>query len=207
MCMKSIVRWTESPHSSFHWLSRQTRSIERNHKKRSAFKNHLNFASLCKSSLLIERFFFPPPTVLIFSAFPSLRGHCCVCAARDGSVCVCHHRASVHSWKEGEKKNFRKTNCWKKRNDIAKKECIQPPRWRKRKNIVLPIRIRTMNTQTFLKKKYVDGINYWSWALTTSAKKKRRRAGARKWNKKYKINRFGTQKKMTSHEGMCLSVD
>lgn len=28
-----------------------------------------------------------------------------------------------------------------------------------------------MNTQTFLKKKYVDGINYWSWALTTSAKK------------------------------------
>lgn len=29
-----------------------------------------------------------------------------------------------------------------------------------------------MNTQTFLKKKYVDGINYWSWALTTSAKKK-----------------------------------
>lgn len=32
-----------------------------------------------------------------------------------------------------------------------------------------------MNTQTFLKKKYVDGINYLSWAvLTTSAKKEGR---------------------------------
>lgn len=68
-------------------------------------------------------------------------------------------------------------------------------------------RIRTMNTQTFLKKKYVDGINYWSSALTTSAKKKKRirRAGARKWNKKYK-NQSIRDTEMTSHERMWFSA-
>lgn len=48
---------------------------------------------------------------------------------------------------------------------------VEEKSWKKKRST----RIRTLNTQTFLKKKYVDGINYWSWALlTTSAKKEGR---------------------------------
>lgn len=82
--------------------------------------------------------------------------------------------AHVYTHLRRREKNFRKTNCWKKKKWYREKECIQPPRWRgekKAKEKNRSTRIRTMNTQTFLKKKYVDGINYWSWELTTSAKK------------------------------------
>lgn len=100
----------------------------------SAFKTHLNFASLCKSSLLIGALFLPPPTILIFFSRFSL-----------SSIVVFVWRECVHvctPLEKERKKTFGKLIAGKKEMISRKKECIQPPRWRRknaeRKN-VLPV--------------------------------------------------------------------
>lgn len=149
---------------------------------KSAFKTHLNFVSLCKSSLLIGGAFFSAlhPPVLIFL---SLLMHCCVCSTtREESVFT-----SIHTW-EGEEKNFRKTNCWKKKKWYREKECIQTTTMKRRKKAKEKISLYpyTDDEYTNIFKKE---ICRWNKLLELSAdhfsKKKKKRAGARKWNKKY----------------------
>lgn len=83
-------------------------------REKSASRTHLNFAPFCKSSLLIERFFFClHQQSWFFSAFSSLkrfmRGEeiplLCLCGGVPRE-CMCATIASVHTWKEGEKKKL-----------------------------------------------------------------------------------------------------
>lgn len=86
---ESIVRWTESPHSSFHWLSRK-RAIEQNKKALSS----LIWISFCSvNHHYLSGRIFPPPRQSWF--FPLLTPLLCLCGE---SVFT-----SLHTW-EGEKK-------------------------------------------------------------------------------------------------------
>lgn len=107
--------------------------------KKGAFKTHLNFVSLCKSSLLIGVLFFlrllarcPLSSRSLFFFHPTPNPPPYV------SIVVFVRRECIHSrLEEKQKKNFRKTNCWKKKKWYReKKECTQPPRWSWRKKML-----------------------------------------------------------------------
>lgn len=85
--------WKSTTHRFIDFLT--WRAIEQRSTK-ALSRPDLNFVSLCKSSLLIERFFSLHRPSWFFFSFPSLRH--CVCIRRR-RVCACR----VHTW-EGEKK-------------------------------------------------------------------------------------------------------
>lgn len=103
-------------------------------RNKSASKTHLNFVSLCKSSLLIGAHFSSPPDspdFFISSTFPP---YAFVVFVRDASEC-----SRLYTLEKESEKTFGKLIAGKKRNDIAKKS-VQPPRWRnERKKSFYPV--------------------------------------------------------------------
>lgn len=151
------------------------------------------FVSLCKSSLLIGGAFFLArrPSIPIFFSFSLLMPLLCSYTS-SATTRVCSS-LSLHTWvaargrrgaggERGSEKNFRKTNCWKKKEMISRKRVYttttmearageKKRTWKKKS--FYPV--RTMNTQTFLKRE----ICRWNkllerWALTTSAKRRKK---------------------------------
>lgn len=124
-------------------------------------------------------------------------------AATTGGECVhvCTHLRRGRE-RARRKKNFRKTNCWKKRNDIAKKECIQPPPTeKKRTERRISFYPYTDDEYTNIFKKEICRWNklleleladHFSKRGEKTRKKNRREGGSETRN--IKINRFGTQK-------------
>jgi hypothetical protein len=170
----------------------------------------LNFAPLCKSSLLIERFFSPPPTVLIFFRFSLLealeggRGPIVVFVWRAAeSVCAPPPRLYTLEKKE-RKKTFGKLIAGKKEMISRKKSVYNHHDEEREKNRSTDPYTDDEYTNIFKKE-----ICRWNKLLELSAdhfsKKKDGGPGRGSETRNKKINRFGTRKKVTSHEGMCSS--
>lgn len=189
---ESIVRWTESPHSSFHWLSRK-RAIEQNKKALSS----LIWISFCSvNHHYLSGRFFPPPRQSWFFSAP----YAIVVFVRRECVHVATHLRR-------REKTFGKLIA-------GKKEMIS----RKRVYTTTTTKKKMLKEKTFYP--YTDDeytnifkkeICRWNKLLELSAdhfSKKRMRAGARKWNKKYENQSIrDTENDFTWRNVLCRTVD
>lgn len=158
VCPIQVVWRIDCPldtHRSIDFLTEKCARRRENGKTRKAALLRLIwiFVSLCKSSLLIGGAFFLArrPSILIFFSFSLLMPLLCSYTSAAATRVCSSLSAHLSRWggKDGERgseKNFRKTNCWKKKKWYREKECIQPPRWRRerarkknvKEKIVLP---------------------------------------------------------------------